>query len=215
LVLRGEADAGLMPVVDHLFDGRLDTLEDIGVCAEGRVKSVILRSRLPLREVRAVASDPASRTSNLLARLVLLAGYGADAAIVGTGVEQEADAAVVIGDRALAMKPCAGTTDYDLAAEWHKLTGLPFVFAVWTCLKGNPRKERLSKVAAKSLDRGLLVLEDIAKRFADELVLKREVCMEYLHSCVYYRVGGREREGIREFAAQLKQYGLMPQEGAE
>ena len=55
---------------------------------------------------------------------------------------ERADAAILIGDPALlALEERANRFErtgeelvyHDLAAEWHALTGLPFVSAVWCC----------------------------------------------------------------------------------
>jgi chorismate dehydratase len=46
----------------------------------------------------------------------------------------EADAIVQIGDRTF-LNRNQFTYHYDLALEWHKFTGLPFVFAVWASNK--------------------------------------------------------------------------------
>ena len=47
----------------------------------------------------------------------------------------EADAALVIGDPALAVDR-RGFHVLDLAAAWYELTGRPFVFAVWAVREG-------------------------------------------------------------------------------
>jgi chorismate dehydratase len=76
---------------------------DLGIIAEKKVYSVLL---LPGEN----AKDPASETSNALAHILDLQGK------------------VLIGDAAL--KHYLNTKEgIDLAEEWYKKTGLPFVFA--------------------------------------------------------------------------------------
>jgi len=48
-----------------------------------------------------------------------------------------ATAAVIIGDRTFGLENKFAYT-YDLAEEWEKLTGLPFVFACWVANKKLP-----------------------------------------------------------------------------
>lgn len=211
MVKKGDVDAGLMPVVDHLFDPELNMLDGMGVCSDGRVKSVVLRARCAVKDIKAVASDAASHTSNLLARLILKAAYGVEVKMVPAAEAAGAEASVVIGDAALAMTPESGFTYYDLATEWKKLTGLPFVFAVWTYRTGNSRAAELMEVALSSLKAGLSAIDDIAVKYSRDLNLSLEVCREYLRSCVYYKVGKRENMAIHEFARLVSENRLAPE----
>jgi chorismate dehydratase len=171
------------------------------------VRSVLLRCRLPVHAVRVVAADPASRTSNLLAQLVLRARFGSAAVVRPRADARRADAAVVIGDRALAAAP-ERADDIDLAAAWKAMTGLPFVFAAWTCLRGHARRDALAAALQASLETGLAAAQRIAARFARRLHLRVDDCRDYLDSCVYFSIRERERQAIAAFARLLKDHGL-------
>lgn len=43
----------------------------------------------------------------------------------------QADAVLMIGDRAMNIDTSAYVADWDLGEEWTRETGLPFVFAMW------------------------------------------------------------------------------------
>jgi chorismate dehydratase len=201
-LLRGGAvDVGLVPVIALLRGADLEALPGLGVCARERVRSVLLKLGRPAPEVRRVAGDPASQTSNVLARLLLERRYGARAAVVAANGAR-VDAAVAIGDRAL-CEPPAPCGDLDLASEWHALTGLPFVFAVWACRAGDPRAPRYARAAAEALEAGLAELPRIMDSEAKRLGLPLASCRDYFTRCIYYRVGPEEQTAIRRFGEMI------------
>ncbi len=207
----GRADAGLLPVVAVLVDPELAILDGLGVCADGAVRSVLLRCRRPIGEVRTVAGDPASRTSNLLALLLLRTRCQSNARLLPGGRTGDADAVVVIGDRALQVVP-GGPGDIDLAEAWKDMTGLPFVFAVWAYRRGHPQARKLNRIATDSLAAGERARDAIAVRFAERLALPLPVCRDYLMSRVHYRIGEREQRAIAEFGRRLNDASLLPTE---
>lgn len=207
-VRAGRLDAALVPVADVLFAPGLEMIDGIGVCADGEVRSVVLRCARPPEAVRTVAADPASRTSNLLVRLLLAERFGVEVEVSPPGTS--ADAVVVIGDRALAEPPGAGG-DVDLAAAWKEATGLPFVFAVWAHRAGRPDAEVLAGIARESLAEGRRALPAIAGRFAGPLGRPSAFCLEYLTRCVHYDVGPRERTAMAEFRRRIAARGLAPE----
>jgi chorismate dehydratase len=134
----GAADLALVPVA-ALPGGRFHVVSEYCIGADGRVDSVLLLSESPLPAVRTILLDYQSLTSVALARLLeeRLWKTGAVFKLAGPGFEnaiQGGTAGVVIGDRALFMRPRFAYA-LDLAAEWKKLTGMPFVFACWAAVK--------------------------------------------------------------------------------
>jgi len=47
----GRVDAAIVPVVDYLDTPELDMIENLGICADGKVESVLLQCQCPLDEV--------------------------------------------------------------------------------------------------------------------------------------------------------------------
>jgi chorismate dehydratase len=138
-----ETDIGLVPVaaIDSINGAHEITKWCIG--ADGPVKSVMLFSDVPLQQVTSVMLDYQSRTSNLLVRILASRFWKISPAFVHSkpGFESEIKnqtAGVVIGDRALMLEERFRYAA-DLAEEWKKFTGKPFVFARWvtvTALNG-------------------------------------------------------------------------------
>ena len=138
-LLNGTVDLGLIPVavIPEMEAPHIITNFCIG--AVGAVHSVMLYSKVPMREITHVYLDSQSRTSVQLTKVLAKNYWSISPTWLDTkeGFEQLIDntaAAVVIGDRALAL---AGKHEYayDLAEEWQGFTDLPFTFACWVSNK--------------------------------------------------------------------------------
>ena len=190
----GRADVALIPVV-HLFNHpELTMIEGLGIAADGPVQSVLLKCNVPVDQIKTVARDPASATSNALAELLLENVEMVDS--------PDADATVVIGDRALCSDP-APAGDIDLAEAWKARTGLPFVFAVWAVRKDFPNLETVTEIAHKACEAGLQSLEKIAARYAVELGRSQAFWSDYLGHSIHYKLDERDRAGLARFRARL------------
>lgn len=198
----GEVDVALVPVGALAGDRRLERLPGVGVCAKARVRSVLIKLHKPLPEVVRVRTDAASRTSNALARILLTRQHGLKVEMVGPDGAGPVDAEVMIGDRALCSVP-ARFGDLDMGAEWNAMTGLPFVFAVWACRAGDPRKKEYTGIVRYARDAGVASLSQIIAAESRRLGLARARCREYLVRCIHYRVGRRETEAMARFESML------------
>jgi chorismate dehydratase len=115
-------------------------LPDIAISSDGEVQSILLISKVPIEELegRAVALTKASRTSQVLARILLQKRWGVTCDYVEMPSDlgemmRDADAALLIGDDALRAywHEFPGLTKHDLGTVWTEWTGLPMVYAVW------------------------------------------------------------------------------------
>ena len=132
---RGEVEAGLVPSIEAARIPGIRIVRGVGIASRERVRSVILVSREPLEAAKTVALDVASRSSAAMARILFrdLLGmkpeFHTAAPDLGEMLAHH-DAALLIGDPALKVD-LSGLHVLDLAEGWRRLTGLPFVFAVW------------------------------------------------------------------------------------
>lgn len=135
-------DIGLIPVAAILNLPNWEIVSDYCIGAVGAVNSVFIFSNCKIEDVKTLQLDPQSRSSNNLAK-VLLKNYWklqpefiVDAGDYSKNTESTT-AFVQIGDRTFGKKEqCAFV--YDLAEEWQKFTGLPFMFAGWIANKPIP-----------------------------------------------------------------------------
>ncbi len=133
------ADIGLIPVAAILSLPRWNIVSDYCIGAVGAVNSVFIFSNCAIEKARFLQLDPESRSSNNLA-MVLLKNFWkvSPLIIINTAKYAQSDdettAFVQIGDRTFGKKGNYNFV-YDLSEEWHKFTGLPFVFAAWVANK--------------------------------------------------------------------------------
>ena len=197
-----EADIALIPVVDYFATAGLKMIPGMGICTDGNAWSVLLKCRQPLDQLRTIAFDPASRTSNALARVLLRNHFHLSLQPVPEEVSQFADAVVVIGDRALCSAP-APAGDLDLAGHWKAMTGLPFVFAVWACREDCGVAQDLADIVSAARDAGLQAIGTLAAIHAKRLSLPLDRCRQYLTSVIRYDLGPQEAQGMRLFSQML------------
>jgi predicted solute-binding protein len=198
----GRADVALIPVV-HLFNHpELVMLEGLGVAADGPVRSVLLKCNRKMGKIKTVARDPASATSNALAKLLLKKYFKQDVEMHDFQTVENPDAAVVIGDRALCAEP-APAGDIDLAEAWMKMTKLPFVFAVWAVRRDFDRIEEVTEIAHKAYAAGFRSMERIAERYAEKLGGSHTFWLDYLDQSIHYKLDQRDLEGMARFRKLL------------
>lgn len=193
-----EADIGLIPVAMIPQLGEAHILTDFCISADGKVDSVLLVSQTPLEGIREIFLDKESRTSVQLARILAREWWKIDPVWIEESVSAinpvSTNAAVIIGDRALQMAS-EFTYVYDLAEEWKKMTGLPFVFAAW--------------VSNKVID--AKIIDMLSETFESSLPPSNEQINEwqalhpftdvnqYLNHRIKYQLGEREKQGLKLF----------------
>jgi chorismate dehydratase len=217
----GEADIGIIPAAEYARIPGLVILPDIAIAARGPVRSILLVSKKPLEEIRTVAADTNSRTTIALAKLLFRKWWGGDREFVPMAPDLDrmlaaCDAAVIIGDAALLVDRTRYAT-YDLAEEWLRLTGKPFVFAVWAvrmAALGEMRKGLdLGAVFRDSRDHGLqpAALQQIATEWSRRLGLSDESIVSYLKDNIYYSLDEHTIPGLQLFFDLCSEHGLLPQ----
>jgi len=206
----GELDVALLPAIELARIPGLAIFPGLAIGSMGACRSVLLVSPLPLDEIRSIALDPESRTSNALVQLCREA-WGISPRFEAGPRDldlalREHDAAVRIGDKALFDELPAGMRAYDLGEAWTALTRLPLVFAVWaTRLEAMDREVyQLLHDSKRAAD---LVLDVIADDYTYGGRQYPEVARSYLREAIRYRFGGPELAGLRRFldaAARLE-----------
>ncbi|MBW6414659.1 ABC transporter substrate-binding protein [Candidatus Methylacidiphilum fumarolicum] len=201
LLKEGKVDVALCPLGASLIEGWSYFVDGIGIVADGDVYSVILVNDKPLDALRTVRADFESRSSVLLLRVIFECFFGKPLRFVSA--EEEADGFLLIGDKALQYrKEHPDRTVIDLGGLWKKLTGLPFVFALWTIRSGYEEKEKIKELLTQAKERGLASIEKIAQSPQE---------ITYLTHFIHYEVKGKEKMGIEEFSKKLVQLKLINQ----
>lgn len=204
MLIDGSIDVGLVPVavIPKMKDWHI--ISDYCIGATGDVASVCLFSEVPVERIETVLLDYQSRTSVNLCKVLLKHHWKMQPRIVETTGEDYRSkitgttAGVVIGDRALEQR-LVSPYIYDLATEWRKMTGLPFVFAAWIANKPLPE----SFVAAFNNANG------IGFAHLEEIIAANPFPVYDLHTYytqnISYDLTEEKRKGLKRYIEYLQQ----------
>ncbi|WPU91305.1 menaquinone biosynthesis protein [Mucilaginibacter sabulilitoris] len=136
-------DIGLIPVAATLSLPQWEIISDYCIGAVGAVNSVFIFSNCDIKDVKYLQLDPESRSSNNLALVLLKNHWQLSPELIRNAGDyaqstEPNTAFVQIGDRTFGKKDKYKFV-YDLAEEWQKFTGLPFMFAAWIANKPIPQ----------------------------------------------------------------------------
>jgi len=209
-----ELDVGLVPAIELQRIPGLSALPGPCVAATREVRSVLLISRVEIDQIRWVSLDENSRTSAVLLRILLRESYGVEAEYAQAPADldsmlAQAEAALLIGDPALRVDRQRYRV-LDLAAEWRRLTGHPFVFAVWAVRDGISRPG-LGRPFRDSLSLGQTEMAELIDEAAVETGLAAEELERYLTRNLSFHLGDEERAGLEEFHRRAHAHGLTPE----
>ncbi len=161
----GKIDLGLIPSIEYARIDDLRIVPGISIASRGPAASVLLFSSKPVEKIRTIAVDSRSRTSMALLQVLCAEHYGIAPEIESLEPEldpmlKRCDAALIIGDTALY---CEQETKVrrDLGADWHELTGQPFIFAFWAG-KARAMSRKDTELLHLSLQQGLENLQKIS-----------------------------------------------------
>jgi chorismate dehydratase len=222
----GTADIGLVPIAALANDPGLRVLPGCTIASRDYVRSLLLvrRANRPLTEIRTVAADTASRTTIAYSR-ILFDKWGNSAvrflpmAADLDAMLDKADAAIVIGDPALlALEERANRNErsdeeliyHDIAHEWHALTGLPFVSAVWAA-RNEVAVEVIADDFIRSRDHGLDNVDVLAAEWSQKLPMAEHTIRAYLSENIHYILDDECIEGMRGFFKAAADAGVLPE----
>ena len=218
----GRLNVALIPSIEYFRGQRYEVISDACVAAHGPVLSVKLYSRVPWGDIRTLALDEGSRTSATLARIMLAERHGVTPRLQPLPLDyqtqdSDADAILLIGDRAILPPEEKFPETWDLGQEWFEWTGLPFVFAMWVASNSTDFGELESAdtfdiegALGRARDLGVERLNDIARREAPLLGLSLPTTISYLSENLQYHLGSAERNGLKLFYELATGLGLAP-----
>ena len=221
----GTADIGIIPAAAYASIPGLVILPGVAIAARQAVRSILLVSHKPLTAVKSVAMDTSSMTSVALCKVLLEKWLGGRRDYRPMSPDLDAmlsacDAALLIGDPALLVDRSRYVTCLDLAEEWQRHTGKPFVFAFWAvreaALKDLDPKVNLVEIFQRSHNHGLepANLEKIVQEWAPRLGLSKNDLKSYLTENIYYSLDEACIEGLRlyyEYAAECGALAKAPE----
>jgi chorismate dehydratase len=212
LLHEGSIDVGMIPSIEYLRGGPYCAVPDMAIVSEGEVASVALFTTKPLAEVRSIAADTSSRTSNALLHVLCYEKFGIDPEFIPMAPRpaemlRRCDAALLIGDAALFFDHHAAKVEkIDLGQQWTEMSGLPFIWAFWA---GRPSALNGQHIAAlgEARDAGVAACDSIAAAYCGPA--RAAQGQKYLRENIRYDWGPRELEGLRAYYELARKHAIV------
>jgi chorismate dehydratase len=236
----GRADVAIIPAIEFQRMNDVVVLPGMAIAAKRRVRSLLIVSRKPIREVESMALDRSSRSTQALTRILCaerwhIAPKFFEAALETPNMLEGADAALLIGDPALRLAVAAanyatlggdgelfcnadkvgingpGTLYiYDVVQEWRRLSGLPAVLAVWAGRAEIMTPEIVADFTASKV-LGVAKVPVISAAAADEQRWAEGELRTYLSENIDYNLDKENLAGLELYYCLAAKLGLIPQ----
>ncbi len=216
-------DVAIIPAIEYQRIEGLTILPDLSIASKKSVRSLLLISKKPIKDVETIALDRSSRSTQALTRILCAKRWHIEPQFheaepnLKTMLET-ADAALLIGDPALrfAMSEpeshaAYGTSKlfvFDLVEKWRGLTSLPAVLALWA---GRPEviTKEVVRDFQESLAFGLRHLDEISEEAAAEMKLPAADLRRYLTENIDYRLDAENLQGLRRYYDLAAEVGVI------
>jgi len=214
MLAAGEISAALVSSFEYFRTPGYKIVPKVSISGQDEILAVRAFSKLPWRLVQSVALDTSSLTSVALLKILLEDVYNTYPDFINNPPNLEtmlslADAALLIGDLGM-LAQSDGLFTLDLGDAWRRLTGHPFVYAVWLGKEESLTPELVGALqTAKTW--GLTQIETIALEQADLLNCPVALCRRYLNEIMDYDLGEDELAGLEEFGLRAYHHQLLPE----
>ena len=209
---KGTVDVGPIPTVAAISMGEATAgVGDLCIAVKGKAISVLIFSTKEVNELSGHRIGITSHTASSFALFrVLLKHWWKVTGIDFVSLDSPADAILLIGDAALqARKNAAGWRYvYDLGEEWYKMSGLPFVFALWRARREVYNSEQMCEFKTDlttSLSRSITNINTVASTYSNKYMSDSEV-RGYLSVFIYRLAEHNCRQSVSEFKHLLAQF---------
>lgn len=209
-LLDNKVDLALVPVAVIPLLKNPHIISDFCIGANGKVKTVLLLSDVPLGEIQSIYLDYQSRTSVNLIQVLSKKYWKISPEWINAqkGYEQNIKgkkAGLIIGDRTFHLQKKYNYT-FDLAEEWEKYTGLPFVFAVWVANK-SVSKAFISDFNL-ALSSGINNIDKVVDEYHENFPESTINLHEYFTQYISYAFDDKKKQAMSLFFDELSSIGL-------
>lgn len=200
-----QVDIGLVPVAILPLLTNYRIVSDYCIGADGVVDSVKLFAKKPLEELTHVLLDYQSRTSVTLVQVLNKYFWKKNIEFVNAteGFENQINGTtggVIIGDRTFGLTESDFPYQYDLAEEWKKYTGLPFVFACW--VSNTEIDSNFISEFNDSLAFGVNHIKEAVAEFPNNT--KGFDAYDYLKNKISYQLDSSKKQALEKFLELIK-----------
>ncbi len=232
------ADIAIIPAIEYARIPNLVVLPGLSIASKHAVRSLLLVSTKPVRQLTCISLDRSSCSTQALVRILCskwwaIAPEFSEAEPDLTAMLRESDAALLIGDPALRLAlrverhaqrdgsgvlQCSGQAAgfpqfpslylYDMVEEWRALTRLPAVLAVWAC-RPQVAAPEVVRDFQDSLAFGLCQLDEIAAEASQEMGLPAADLRRYLAENIDYGLDEENLQGLGLYFNLAAELGLI------
>ena len=207
-MLADELEIALMPVIELAKMPQLEIVPGLAIGTNGPSRSVLLIAKKSIDDVRTIALDRESRTSNALVQVLCHRVWKIQPEFDAAGDLESCDAVVSIGDKALFPDPPDGCFVYDLGGVWTAATGKPFVFATWFVRPGALDRD-VYEALHESRRRGTEAIPLIAADYSWGDYHNPRLAQTYLQKNIRHRLGSVEIDAMRDFYRSAAEIGII------
>jgi chorismate dehydratase len=234
----GAVDVAIIPAIEYQRIPGLVVLPNLSIASKKSVRSLLLVSRKPIQEVKNVALDRSSRSTQTLVRILCaklwrVSPEFSEAEPNLPAMLQQADAALLIGDPALrlalesetkAQRDAAGEQFcpaefaglpssnplfvYDIVEKWRTLTSFPAVLAIWAARRDVVTPE-VVRDFQDSLAFGMQQLTEISAEASGQLGSSAEKLRRYLTENIDYTLDAENWQGLQRYFDLAAELGLI------
>jgi chorismate dehydratase len=235
----GAVDVAIIPAIEYQRIPDLVILPNLSIASKKSVRSLLLISKKPIQDVKRIALDRSSRSTQTLTRILCAKRWRIfpeffEAAPNLADMLRHADAALLIGDPALRLAiatasharrdasgevvttaAAAGFREagpifiHDIVEQWRAMTSLPAVLAIWAARRSAVTSE-LVKDFQDSLAFGLQHLDAIAAEAAAQMNLSAGELRRYLAENIDYHLDEANLLGLRSYYALAAELSCIP-----
>ena len=234
----GAVDIAIIPAIEFQRIDNLVVLPNLSIASKKSVRSLLLVSKKPIHEVRRIALDRSSRSTQALVRILCAKRWQITPEFTESDPDlpamlQQADAALLIGDPALCLafhSESVATRDatgdltspaavsglsasapllfYDIVEKWRALTSFPAVLALWAARPGADTPEVIRDFQ-DSLAFGQQHIQEISADSSRELKLPAHKITRYLTENIDYTLDGENLLGLQRYYELAAELGLI------
>jgi chorismate dehydratase len=207
-LISGRVDIGLIPVAAIPMLKEHFIISDYCIGANGNVRTVMLLSNCPFNEIRSIYLDYRSRSSVNLTRVLAKNSWKKEFRWINTtkafdflnvGLDE---AVVLIGDQCFEYEN-SFRYKIDLANEWKKFSGLPFVFACWTSNK--KLDDEFIKEFTEALQLGVNNIDAVVEKFGKSGTITGEILKNYLINNIDYNFNEEKKKALNLFLELMRE----------
>ena len=205
-LISNTVDIGLIPVAALPSLKEYHIISDYCIGANGNVRTVLLLSNCPFEDIRNIYLDYRSFSSVNLTKVLARNSWKREYKWINTSKVFDFlniglnEAVVLIGDQCFEFEN-SFRYKVDLANEWKKFSGLPFVFACWTANK-QINNEFITKFN-NSLQLGVNDIDAVVEKFGNSGTIRGEILKKYLVENIDYNFNDEKKKALMLFLELL------------